>query len=153
MAQVDINPSAPAVASASAFVDAPIATVWGVLVDFQRWPSWNKSVSSVELKGDATVGSTFVWVADGARIVSRLEDLEFPMRITWTGRTLGIRAIHVWEFGEKDGGTVVHTKESFEGFLARMFRGAMKRMLSKTLEQSVIALKSEAEARHGATRA
>jgi len=55
MVQVEVNPSAPATATASLFVNAPIASVWGVLADLESWPSWNNGVSKMELKGDAEV--------------------------------------------------------------------------------------------------
>ena len=151
MAQVEVNEGAPAVGCAEAFVEAPIETVWAVLCDFESWPSWNKSVSKLELKGDVKVDTSFVWVAGESRIISRLEELDRPKRVVWSGRTFGIRAIHVWEFKEKDGGTIVRTKESFEGLIVRLFRGLMKRMLDKTLSQGVTALKIEAESRHGST--
>lgn len=146
--QVEVNEKAPAVGSAEAVVMAPIETVWDVLSDFESWPSWNKSVSKLELKGDVKVGTSFVWVAGGSRIISKLMEVDPPKRIVWSGRTFGIRAIHVWEFEEKDGGTLVHTKESFEGVIVRLFRGPMKRMLDQALDQAVTALKVEAEARH-----
>ncbi len=152
MRQVEVNSSAPAVSSASAAVNAPAGVVWDVLTDFESWPNWNESVSKTELKGDLTVGTTFVWVANGAKIVSMLEELDYPRRVVWSGRTFGIRAIHVWEFEERDGGTLVRTSESFEGLIVKLLRGMMKRMLSETLQQSVLALKREAEARHGATQ-
>lgn len=68
-------------------------------------------------------------------------------------RTLAIRAIHVWEFEERDDATLVRTSESFEGFIVKVFQGTMTRLLSQTLEQSVTALKAEAEVRHRAARA
>ncbi len=149
MVQTEVNPSAPVVVSASAFVNAPVASVWGVLTDFKSWPAWNKNVSRMEMKGDIKTGSTFIWAAQGARILSRIEDLEPPNRIVWSGRMPGIRAFHVWKFEEKDGGTLVCTKESFEGLLAKILRVIIRRMLSKVLEKDVMALKTEAEARHG----
>ena len=59
----------------------------------------------------------------------------------------------MWEFEERDDATLVRTSESFKGFIVKLFQGAMTRMLSQTLEQSVTALKAEAEARHRAARA
>ncbi len=145
----DVNLRAPAIASASAFVNAPAEAVWDVLTDFTSWPAWNKSVSKMEMQGDVREGGTFVWTADGVKIRSTLERVERPKRIVWSGRTLGIRAIHVWDFTEKNGGTIVRTAESFEGPVAWLFRGMMRRMLSKAVEQGLAALKSEAEARQG----
>ncbi len=148
MVQTEVNPSAPVVASASIFVNAPVTAVWGVLTDLNSWPAWNKSVSKMEMKGDVKIGSTFIWVAQGAKILSRIEELDKPNRIAWSGRLPGIRAFHVWKFEEKDGGTLVCTKESFEGLLARILRGFIRRMLSRALEKDVMALKNEAEERH-----
>ncbi len=144
---IDINPTAPATASASAFVKAPPEAVWALLADFEGWPSWNQNVSKMTLDGKARVGATFVWVADGARIVSRIEELDRPSRIAWTGRTLGIRATHIWEFEDKEGGTLVRTRECFVGFVAKLLRGLLRRMLEKALAQNVAALKQIVEAR------
>lgn len=146
---MDINEYAPAIGQAEAIVAAPTDTVWDVLSDLPNWPSWNKSVSKLGLKGDIEPGTTFVWVAGGSKIVSRLEELERPSRIVWTGRTMGIRAVHVWTFEATAAGTRVRTRESFEGLIVRCFRGTMKKMLDRALEQGVEALKAEAEARHG----
>jgi len=148
MEQVEINEKAPAVGSAETLVKASIETVWDVLSDLESWPSWNKSVSKIELKGDVKAGTSFVWVADGSRMISKLEELDRPRRIVWSGRSFGIRAIHVWEFVEKDGATFIRTRESFEGLVVRMFRRPIKRILDKALNQGITALKNEAESRH-----
>lgn len=152
MVQTEVNPNAPVVASANAFVNVPVPAVWGVLTDFNGWPAWNKSVSKMEMKGDVKIGSSFIWVAQGVKILSRIEELDGPNRIAWSGRLPGIRAFHVWMFEEKDGGTIVCTKESFEGLLVRIFRGFIRRLLLRVLEKDVMALKNEAEARHNQAR-
>ncbi len=81
-------------------------------------------------------------------MISKLEELDRPERMVWSGRSFGIRAIHVWEFVEKDGATLVHTRESFEGLIVRLFRGTMKRILDNALQKGITALKNEAESRH-----
>jgi len=81
MVQVEINEKAPAVGSAEALVKASIETVWDVLSDFESWPNWNKSVSKIELKGDVKAGTSFVWVAGGSRMISKLEELDRPERM------------------------------------------------------------------------
>ncbi len=153
MAQIEVNKSAPAIGVAQTLVKAPIETIWQVLSDFEGWPNWNKSVSRIHLNGPVKVGTTFVWVAGGSKIVSQLEEVDAPKRLVWSGKTFGIRAVHVWKFEKKDEGTHVHTEESFEGLIVRLFPGLMKKMLAKTLSQSVTALKMEAESRHGRSRA
>lgn len=148
MAHVEVNPSAPAVGASEALIHAPIDIVWQVLSDFEGWPTWNPSVSFIQLNGPFEVGMTFVWVAGGSKIVSRVEEIEPPHRLVWSGTTWGIRAIHVWNLAERDAGTHVHTTESFEGLVAKLFAGRMKKMLAEALSQGTSALKEASEARH-----
>lgn len=81
------------------------------------------------------------------RISSRLEEVDPPARIAWTGRMFGVRAVHVWELAAEGPGTRVRTRESFAGWLARLLPGTMRKALAKALEQGVAALKTEAESR------
>jgi hypothetical protein len=59
--------------------------------------------------------------------VSRLADVEAPRRIAWTGKTMGIKAIHVHTLEQLDGRTVVSTEESYDGLVSRLFRGRLRR--------------------------
>jgi len=145
----EANHKAPAVGTADAFIKAPIGTVWRVLSDLENWPSWNESVTKIKVDGPLQVGTSFVWVGGGSKIVSRLEQVDPPKRIAWSGKTFGIRAMHVWELSGKGEGTQVHTEESFEGLVARLFRGYAKKVLAKALDQGLSSLKAEAEARKG----
>jgi hypothetical protein len=147
-AHIEVNRRAPAIGVADALIEAPIETVWRVLSDLENWPSWNKSVSKIRVEGPLQVGTSFVWVGGGSRIVSRLEAVDPPKRIAWSGKTFGIRAMHVWELSGKGEGTQVHTEESFEGPVARLFRGFSRKTLAKALDQGVAALKAGAESRN-----
>jgi len=146
---MDVNRKAPAAGKAEAVIRAPIEIVWGVLSGLEQWPSWNKSVSKVRVSGPVEAGTTFAWQAGRSRIVSRLEEVAPPNRIAWSGRMLGIRAIHVWELRGEDGGTRVRTEESFEGPVAWLFRGYARKVLAKALDQGLSSLKSEAESQAG----
>jgi uncharacterized protein YndB with AHSA1/START domain len=144
-AHVHIDVEAPAIAEAEAFIQAPIETVWGILSDFENWPAWNKSVSRMRVDGPVMVGTTFAWLADGWKIASRLEEVVPPKRIAWSGETLGIRAMHVWDLAEEGQGTRVHTVESFEGLVPRLLRGFTRKTLAVSLDKGLAALKAEAE--------
>jgi len=144
---VDVNLKAPAVGKAEALIEAPIGTVWGILSDLERWPTWNKGVSKIKVNGPIQAGTSFEWAGNGSKIVSRLEVVDPPHRIAWSGKTLGIRATHVWELTKKGTGTLVHTEESFEGPVARLFRGFARKTLAKALAQGITSLKTEAESR------
>ncbi|MGB8958257.1 MAG: SRPBCC family protein, partial [Candidatus Aminicenantales bacterium] len=144
-AHVHIDVEAPAIAEAEAFIQAPIETVWSILSDFQNWPAWNKSVLKMRVDGPVMTGTTFEWLADGWRITSRLEEVDPPKRIAWSGATLGIRAMHVWDLAEEGQGTHVHTVESFEGLVPRLLRGFTRKTLAESLNKGMAALKAEAE--------
>ncbi len=81
------------------------------------------------------------------RIVSELGEVDPPRRIAWTGRTLGLRAVHTWTFEERGEGTRVQTEESFEGWLARLLPGLLRRTLRSSLENGLAALAAECERR------
>ena len=65
--------------------------------------------------------------------------------MAWTGKTLGINAIHIWRLEPKDGKTIVTAGESWEGLLAWIFRGSMQKMLQKSIDDGLHYLKAEAE--------
>jgi hypothetical protein len=68
-----------------------------------------------------------------------------PNHVSWTGRTMSLTASHVWSLELIDGKTTVRTAESREGPLARVLRGPLNKMLQKTLDKAVAALKAEVE--------
>ena len=59
-------------------------------------------VASADLRGPLAPGTEFRWKSGGSSIVSILQEIEPKRRIAWTGRTLGIRAVHVWTFTENE---------------------------------------------------
>jgi hypothetical protein len=101
----------------------------------------------MDLHGPAASGTKFRWKGGGLTIVSEIRDVIQPNRIVWTGRTMGIRAIHVWSFQVQPNGVLVHTEESFEGLLPRLFASSMTRMLATTLKKWLLSLKRECERR------
>jgi uncharacterized protein YndB with AHSA1/START domain len=149
---VDIDSSAPAIASSEIEVQASPAVVWRVLADIAAWPSWNPDVKSVEIDGPLDPGTTFRWKAGPGTITSTLREVDPPRRIVWTGKTLGIRAIHVYELEPRDDVTLVRSAESWDGLVVRLLR----RWMSKTLAESTAAglehLKREGERQAGADR-
>ncbi|MBP1770028.1 MAG: hypothetical protein H6P96_646 [Candidatus Aminicenantes bacterium] len=145
--RVEVDHDAPATGIAEVLIKAPIDTVWRILSDLEKWPSWNKSVSKIRVNGPLEAGTSFDWTAGSSRIVSRLEEVDPPQRIVWSGRMPGIRAIHVWELKADGDGTRVRTEESFEGLIVGLLRGLMKKTLAKALAQGTAALKAAAESR------
>jgi hypothetical protein len=66
---------------------------------------------------------------------------------------MGIKAIHVWELSLLGDSTRVHTEESFQGLIVRLFAKRMKSELTNALKQGLSALKNETERRHSGKHA
>jgi uncharacterized protein YndB with AHSA1/START domain len=144
---MDIDRTAPVTARTQMQIAADPQTVWDALTDFESWPAWKPEVHSMVLRGPVAAGSTFEWKAGPGTIKSRLQQVDAPKRIAWTGSTFGIRAIDVFRLEARDGGTLVTEDESWGGLLARLFRARMRRSLQSGIERGVKELKAEAERR------
>jgi hypothetical protein len=149
---MDIKTNAPVIARADVQIAADLQTVWGILSDLERWPSWNAEVRSVSTNGPLAPGSTFRWKAGPGTIRSRLGEVDPPRKIAWSGLTFGIRAIDVFRLEELDGGTRVAEEESWDGVPARLLSGRMQRTLQTAIVQGLRSLKAEAERREGERR-
>jgi carbon monoxide dehydrogenase subunit G len=141
------DPNAPVYSEGSIVVDATPEQVWDVLADFEDWPTWNTDVDSVSIEGPVATGTVFRWKAGSARLVSTLQEVDRPSRLSWTGRTMGINAMHVWRFERSDNGTTVSMQESFDGLVAKLLKGRLQRDLDRTTEKGLLALKAAAEAK------
>ena len=119
--------------------------LWDIMADFESWPSWNPEVGSVALEGPVADGTVFRWKTGPSTIVSTLRRVEPPHVLGWTGRTMGIRAIHVWRFEPSGDGAVASMEESFEGAVAKLLRGRLQRQLDGSTTRGLEALKAAAE--------
>lgn len=125
--RVEINHQAPATAQGEIHIAADPETVWAVISAIDEWPSWNADVKSARLEGPTAPGSVFRWKAGPSSLVSTLQVVERPREIGWTGRTLGIRAVHVFRFELKDGGTLARSEESWQGLIRACSRDTAAR--------------------------
>lgn len=110
-----VNRNAPAWAEAETYINAPVELVWQVQTAIESWPRWNRGVETVQMEGPLQPGTIFRWKSGRASIISTLQEVTPGLRIGWTGKAFGIRALHVWEFKGLDGRTHVKTAESFDG--------------------------------------
>ena len=129
----EINQQAPVVGRSEIEIDAAPEVAWDILTAIGRWPSWNPAVKSISFEEGIDEGSEFRWKAGPGTITSTIQDVEPLRRIAWTGRTLGINAIHVHTLEPQDGGTLVRTEESYDGLVARLFHRRLQKMLDGTL--------------------
>jgi uncharacterized protein YndB with AHSA1/START domain len=148
--EVAINERAPIRLAAEIEIAADPELVWDVLATIERWPSWNPEVSSASLRGELTEGTTFRWKAGSSTIVSRLVSVVDPVQIAWTGKSMGLRVVHIYDLEPRKGKTFVRTAESVEGIPARLFRGPIERRMQTAIDSGLEAMKTEAERRAGA---
>lgn len=146
---MEIDRSAPAVAHSELEIDAPPDVVWGVLTDIAAWPSWNAEVKRAALEGPLAAGTSFRWKAGPGTIVSTVQRVEPPRVIAWTGRTLGIEAVHVHRLEPHGSSTLAMSEESWDGLPVRLLRRRMTRTLQAALDAGLRSLKAEAERQAG----
>jgi hypothetical protein len=144
---MDINRAAPAIASGEAFIDADPNTVFSVISAIGAWPSWNPDVKSAELDGPVEPGTVFRWKAGPSPLSSTLQVVDPPHEIAWTGRTMGIKAIHVFRFEAHDDGTLARSEESWQGLLPSLLKRWSRRTLEKGIDDVLSHLKTESERR------
>ena len=140
-----INEHAPASSTREIQIEAPCETVWALIVDVEHWPRWNRPVSRVPLDGPFAPGSVLRWKSGASSLVSTIQEVVPPERVVWTGKSLGIDGVHVWELNAVRAGTIVRTSESFEGWLVWLFRGFFTRLLDRALDDVLLMLKAAAE--------
>ena len=104
-------------------------------------------MKSISIEGGLSTGSVFRWKAGPAKITSTIQRLEPPKLIAWTGATFGIKAKHVYRLEPRNGVTLVHTEESYEGGVTRLLRGSLQKTLDKALSDGLRYLKAETERR------
>jgi hypothetical protein len=105
--------------------------VWNLLADIDSWSSWNPDIKEAKLTGGLNVGSIFRWKSGPGTITSALEEVEPHREIGWSGRSMGIIAVHVHRLEPSATGTRAHAEESFDGLMVRVFKGAARKSLQK----------------------
>jgi hypothetical protein len=142
---VNADRRAPVFSEGRIAVSATPEHVWDIMADLENWPSWNRDVQSVTLDGPVAEGTVFRWKSGPTRLVSTLRRVERPNVLGWTGRTMGIGAIHVWRFEPSGEGSVASMEESFDGAIAKLLRTRLQRQLDATTAKGLEALKAAAE--------
>ena len=137
--------NAPMFAQGNVKVDAAVEEVWSTLTEVDGWPAWQSGVSSAQSEGPLAAGSSFEWKANGFRIQSTIQEIEPTRRIGWTGRALGMNAIHMWTLEPENGGTRVLSQESMSGWLIRLIGMFDREFLKKSLASSLQELKARVE--------
>lgn len=144
---MDINWKAPVLSKGEIDVAADAETVWKVLSTIDHWPDWNPDIKSVSVEGSVAKGTGFRWKARSWKIVSVIQNVKRARLLAWTGRMMGIKAVHAWHLEPKGAGTLVLNEESWDGILAHLFRRSLQKALDKANVSGLTCLKAEAERR------
>ncbi|MBW4468960.1 MAG: SRPBCC family protein [Stenomitos rutilans HA7619-LM2] len=142
---MEINANAPAIARHELFIHASSEKIWQLLADINHWPTWHPAIAEAKLEGLLQSGSTFRWKSGGTAIQSTLQEVQPQHRLSWTGKALGTRAIHVWILEPQPNGVLVKTEESFDGWLVGLLKGMMQKTLDTSLKSWLERLKQVAE--------
>ncbi|NJP99893.1 SRPBCC family protein [Streptomyces zingiberis] len=146
-------------------IHAPLSTIWKLQTDVERWPSWQKPVTTSERldRGPFRAGSAFRWTtpvppnpltpATSLDITSTVKQVRTGSCIRWTGPAVGeqlrIDGVHVWNFTKVRGGVRVTTEETHRGELVDANVDFATQVLGAGLETWLLELKTAAEARAG----
>jgi len=144
---MDIDESAPIKASGSIDIAAPADDVWAVMTEFHRWQCWNPEIREAKLEGPLEPGVTFRWRSGPGTITSVLRAVDRPRELGWSGKTMGIHAVHVWHLEPTKTGVRVTTEESWRGWPTRVMRKRMTSTLRDAITTGLDDLKTESERR------
>ena len=112
---MNIKRNAPVLAKGEIEIAADPETVWKVLATIDRWPEWDPSVRWVSLDGAVAKGTIFRWKSGRWKIISVIQNVKRARLMAWTGRMMGIRAVHAWRLEPSGLGTHVLNEESWDG--------------------------------------
>jgi len=140
-----INQNAPVKCSKTISINTSPENVWNTLTNIDLWSNWQSDITKPKLKGELKSNSTFVWTSGGATIHSTLHAVDPFNQLAWTGKTLGIFAIHIWTLTKSNNQTQVAVDESMEGFLVKLFKNFFNKNLDKSLQTWLNLLKKECE--------
>jgi len=142
---MNIDYNAPLHAEKDILISAPVEKVWSDLTQIDQWTTWQPDVTSARLDGTLAKGAMFYWKAKGLNITSMIQTLDPMQSIGWTGKSVGMQAIHIWTFEQREDGTYVKTKESLSGWFPRILKLFDPGFLEKSLHRSLQVLKNHAD--------
>lgn len=126
-------------------INANSVDVWNVMTDINNWDKWQIHIKSPELKGALREGTPFSWKTGGIRLNTVLHTVEPYTHIGWSGKSLGVYAIHNWTITELNKQTEVLVEESMEGLLTWILKPILKSTLEKANQNWLNLLKKECE--------
>ncbi len=144
---ISVDKGAPVYMSSQITIESTIDNVWKTLTDLKQWPSWQSSVTEVNVQEPVQEGTEFTWKADGLVFKSKIHAMKPKAMFGWTGKTIGAFAIHNWQFTEQDNVVIVHVEESLQGFLPTLLKKNFQENLRKGIDKNLNELKAASESK------
>jgi len=131
----------------SSEIHAPAEKVWDILVDIESWPEWQGTtymnpITPLPLRQ----GSVFETKLSGMKGTITVTKADRPKKLVWSGRSLGVKAVHEWEFQEHEGKTTAVSREHVSGWPAVPLYFMLRSSVPKLHANWLAALKARAEA-------
>ncbi len=142
---ININSNAPVTCHKSIVINATTLEVWDVLTNINNWASWQTAIKTPRINGPLEAGTTFTWKTGGIKINSTLHTVEPYTNFGWTGKSIGVKAIHNWKITELNRQTEISVSESMEGFLAKLLKKTFATSLDKNMSDWLMHLKKTCE--------
>jgi hypothetical protein len=140
-----INQQAPVMCRKSIAIQASPEKVWNLITRINEWELWQTDIENVTLHGELKPGTTFTWKTGGAKIKSTIHTVNPFSHFGWTGKTVGLYAIHNWIIVQQHEMIIVSVEESMEGILARIFKKTFNKNLEQGMERWLTLLKQASE--------
>lgn len=132
-------------------IAAPTDTVWSLLIDCVKWPSWYKHCADVSvLRGGPLLGanSKFRFKTLQFYFEPEIETFDSDRMLVWSAKgPAGTSGAHAWYIESTSGGCRVITEEAQKGIFLFFVRSRARRTLLAAHEEWLRALKELAEAR------
>ncbi len=87
-----VDPEAPVVSMSKLEIQAPIWTVWNVVLDVEAWPRWAPRVELLSMTA-VRPDEPFTWRLNGVKIAATFAIVCPPTELSWTGSFFGYRAV------------------------------------------------------------
>lgn len=143
--KISVDKGAPVFLCSQITIESTLDNVWNTLTDLRQWPNWQSSVTEVNVKEPVNEGTEFKWKADGIVFRSKIHTMKPKEKFGWTGKTIGVFAIHNWQFTEQDDVVSVNVEESLQGILPTLLRKNFLENLKKGIHKNLTELKAASE--------
>ena len=133
-------------------INAPVNTVWTILMDFEKYSEWNPFIKSIEGKGEAGASLKVLLAQPDSKpmtVKPKCQTVAVNQEFRWRGHMLfkGIfDGEHIFKMKEIEGGKTKFVQcENFDGILLPMFWKMLNTKTIKGFEMMNRALKERAE--------